>query len=181
MTRRGDLRPRSCTTACLWDRAGRASRFAPSPSLGRSGRASHLPPHAGKSPEMMGYDGGREDGWGQGAPSLCVKRTRKAHEPMKVDHSEAASQAGEEPLAKPRAPQRVNPSAPMRFQSPMCHPSVLGEGVCQFGCVSSMKSHEEIMKPVPPTTLCVGIVLSVCGLFFLSGGHWDSFQWEVMA
>lgn len=77
---------------------------------------------------------------------------------MKVDHSDAVSQACDEPLAKPSAPQRVNPSAPMRFQNPMCHPSVLGAGVCQFGCVSSMKSHEEIMKPVPPTTwggMCV--------------------------
>lgn len=80
------------------------------------------------------------------------ERTRKAHDPMKVDHSEAVSQACEEPLAKPSAPQRVNPSAPMRFQSPMCHPRVLGDGVCQFGWVSSMKSQEEIMKPVPPMT-----------------------------
>lgn len=71
---------------------------------------------------------------------------------MKVDHSEAVSQACDEPAAKPSAPQRVKPSAPMRFQRPMCHPRVLGEGVCQFDCVSSMKSHEEIMKPVPPTT-----------------------------
>lgn len=106
---------------------------------------------------------------GRGASSLCVKRTRKAHEPMKVDHSEAASQAGEEPLAKPSAPQRVKPMAPMRFHSPMCHPSVAGEGVYQFGCVSSMKSHEEIMKPVPPTTLGGWCVVSV-GVF-LSGGH----------
>lgn len=84
----------------------------------------------------------------------CV-RTRKAHDPMKVDHSEAVSQALDEPLAKPSAPQRVKPSAPMRFQSPMCQPRVLGEGVCQFGWVSSMKRYEEIMKPVPPIT-CEG-------------------------
>lgn len=80
------------------------------------------------------------------------ERTRKAQDPMKVDHSEAVSHACEEPLAKPSAPQRVNPSAPMRFQRPMCQPSVFGEGVCQFGWVSSMKSQEEIMKPVPPMT-----------------------------
>lgn len=117
---------------------------------------------------------------GRGASSLCVKRTRKAHEPMKVDHSEAASQAGEDPLAKPSAPQRVKPSAPMRFQSPMCQPSVLGEGVCQFGCVSSMKSHEEIMKPVPPTTLGGWCVLLAGEL--LERRSWGgSLQWEVMA
>ncbi|KAK2615925.1 hypothetical protein N8I77_002646 [Diaporthe amygdali] len=71
---------------------------------------------------------------------------------MKVDHSEAVSQAGDEPLAKPSAPQSVKPSAPTRFQNPMCHPSVVRDGVCQFGCVSSIKSQEDIMKPVPPTT-----------------------------
>lgn len=80
------------------------------------------------------------------------ERTRKAQEPMKVDHSEAVSQACDEPLAKPSAPQRVKPRAPMRFQRPMCQPSVLGAGVYQFGWVSSMKSQEEIMKPVPPMT-----------------------------
>lgn len=80
------------------------------------------------------------------------ERTKKAHDPMKVDHSEAVSHASEEPLAKPSAPQRVNPRAPMRFQSPMCQPSVFGAGVYQFGWVSSMKSQEEIMKPVPPMT-----------------------------
>ena len=82
----------------------------------------------------------------------CTKRARKAHDPMKVDHSEAASQPRDEPLTKPSAPQSVKPTAPIRFQSQMCHPNVVGDGVCQFGCVSSMKSHEEIMKPVPPTT-----------------------------
>lgn len=58
---------------------------------------------------------------------------------MNVDHSEAVSQAPDEPLAKPSAPQRVNPRAPMTFQRPMCQPRVLGDGVCQFGWVSSMK------------------------------------------
>lgn len=90
-----------------------------------------------------------------------AERTRKAHDPMKVDHSEASSQACDEPLAKPSAPQRVKPSAPIRFQSPMCHPRVLGAGVCQFGCVSSMKSHEEIMKPVPPMTWGGGMCVLV--------------------
>ena len=103
------------------------------------------------------------DGRGRGGAGGCVctvdsgqwtveGRTRKAHDPMKVDHSEAVSQALEEPLAKPSAPQRVKPTAPIRFQRPMCQPSVLGEGVCQSGWVSSMKSHEEVMKPVPPMT-----------------------------
>lgn len=77
---------------------------------------------------------------------------------MKVDHVRATSQASEL-LAKPRAPHRVKPMAPMRFQKPRCHPRVVSEGVYQFGWVSTMKRKEETMKPRPPTTWirCVSI------------------------
>lgn len=70
---------------------------------------------------------------------------------MKVDHVRATSQASLL-LAKPKAPHKVKPIAPIRFQKPMCQPRVVSEGVYQFGCVSIMKRREEMMKPRPPTT-----------------------------
>lgn len=54
--------------------------------------------------------------------------------------------------AKPKAPQSVNPIAPMRFHKPICQPRTLGAGMYHFDWVSSMKSQLEMMKPVPPTT-----------------------------
>lgn len=72
---------------------------------------------------------------------------------MKVDHSEAISQA-DLLEANPSAPHSVNPMAPIRFQKPMCQPSTVGAGVYQLFWVSSMKSQLEMMKPVPPTTWC---------------------------
>lgn len=82
----------------------------------------------------------------------CVGRlTRKAHEPIKVDHVRPYSQSSLL-LANPKAPHKVKPTAPRRFQKPMCQPSVVSAGVYQFGCVSNMKRSPETMKPVPPTT-----------------------------
>lgn len=71
---------------------------------------------------------------------------------MKVDHVRAISYTSLLE-AKPKAPQNVKPSAPMRFQKPICHPRTVGAGTYHFDCVSSMKSQLEMMKPVPPTTL----------------------------
>ena len=34
----------------------------------------------------------------------------------------------------------VKPSAPIRFQNPMCHPNTLNAGMYHFRCVSNMKS-----------------------------------------
>lgn len=77
--------------------------------------------------------------------------TRKAQDPMKVAHVSAVAQASLLE-AKPSAPQRVKPSAPMKFQKPMCHPSTLRAGTYHLRWVSSMKSRPETMKPEPPTT-----------------------------
>lgn len=71
-------------------------------------------------------------------------------------------------LAKPRAPHRVKPMAPIRFQKPMCQPRVVSAGVYQFGCVSSMKRRPETMKPVPPTAWrTLGVSIEDLGIGFL--------------
>lgn len=82
------------------------------------------------------------------------KHTKNAHEPMKVDKSEAYAAASSR-LAKPSAPHTVKPSAPIRFQNPMCQPRTLGAGVYHVVCVSSMNNQLDTMKPTPPTTLAV--------------------------
>ena len=45
----------------------------------------------------------------------------------------------------------VNPNAPIRFQNPICHPRTSQAGTYHFGCVSSIYSKPEMMKPDPPT------------------------------
>ena len=45
----------------------------------------------------------------------------------------------------------VNPNAPIRFQNPICHPRTSQAGTYHLGCVSSIYSMPEMMKPDPPT------------------------------
>ncbi len=47
---------------------------------------------------------------------------------------------------------RTGGLTPIKFHTPMCHPSTFGAGIYHFCCVSTMKRNPETMKPVPPIT-----------------------------
>jgi hypothetical protein len=78
-------------------------------------------------------------------------RTKKAHDPIKVDSPEPYASAAELCEPNPRAGQTVKPMPPIRFQKPMCHPSILGAGLYLFGSVS-LSSRESIFKSASPLT-----------------------------
>lgn len=85
--------------------------------------------------------------------------TRKAQDPIKVESVRAYSMEELLEAAKPRAPHRVKPMAPTRFQKPTCQPRRVGAGRYHFVWTSSMKRRLEIM---------------------LASGVSDGVRWEVM-
>lgn len=60
--------------------------------------------------------------------AVVRKQTKKDHEPIKVANVEANATPGWL-IAKPRAPHRVKPMAPMRFQKPTCQPRTVRLGI----------------------------------------------------